>query len=217
MTTPVPVKEALAEALIQVGPLDRVVPALDKVLYSGAKVVLTRVAVRELSEYKEIPFRVERRDEPNLEQGIRRIVQRGKKGQERGTFQVTYEDGQEVKREVVSRELIKKPQSKLVALGTIASRAGKSFSFREARIMEATAYTHTGNRTFTGVYPQVGMVAVDPKVIPLGQRLYVVGYGFAVAKDTGGDIKGDRIDVFMETRQEALQWGRRNVKVYVLQ
>ncbi|MEW6662708.1 MAG: G5 domain-containing protein [Bacillota bacterium] len=218
-TTPVPVKEALAELGIQVGANDRVVPSLDELLHPGAQVVVTRVTTKELFENKEIPFRVERRDDPSLEKGIRKVVQEGKKGQERVTIQLTYEDGKEVKREVVNREVVKKPQNQLIAMGTItsASRVGQRFSFKEVRTMEATAYTHTGNKTFTGVYPQVGMVAVDPKVIPLGQRLYVEGYGFAVARDVGSAIKGDRIDVFMETKQEALRWGRKTVKVYVLE
>lgn len=84
------------------------------------------------------------------------------------------------------------------------------------KVMESTAYTHTGNATSTGIMPYVGVVAVDPSVIPLGTNLYVEGYGFALAADTGGVIKGDIIDVFMDTRQEALNWGRRQVKVHVL-
>jgi len=218
MATPVPVREVLETYGIVPGANDRVVPALDEIIHAEAQVVVTRVATRELLENKEIPYRVERKGEPSLEKGIRKIVRAGKRGQVRIASQITYENGKEVKREVVSKEVAKPPQNKVIAMGTItpASRAGKNFSFREVRTMEATAYTHTGNRTFTGVWPQVGMVAVDPKVIPLGQRLYVVGYGFAVAKDTGGAIKGDRIDVFLETRQEALRWGRKMVRVYVL-
>lgn len=82
--------------------------------------------------------------------------------------------------------------------------------------MSATAYTHTGNKTYTGIWPSVGIVAVNPKVIPLGTRLYIDGYGYATAMDTGGAIKGNKIDLFFETRAEALKWGRRNVQVFVL-
>jgi len=82
-------------------------------------------------------------------------------------------------------------------------------------ILEATAYTHTGNTTYTGVYPQVGTIAVDPRFIPLGSKMWVEGYGFGVAQDTGGLIKGGIIDVFMETEAECLRWGRRRVKVYL--
>ncbi len=82
--------------------------------------------------------------------------------------------------------------------------------------MKATAYTHTGNQTATGTWPKVGTIAVDPRVIPLGTRVYVVGYGYAVAEDTGGAIKGNIIDLFMETENQCINWGRRNVTVYIL-
>ncbi len=82
--------------------------------------------------------------------------------------------------------------------------------------MEATAYTWTGSRTATGTWPSRRTVAVDPRVIPLGSELYVEGYGPAVAADTGGDIKGQRIDLYMESYEEAIQFGRRQVLVEVL-
>ncbi|MBC7340849.1 MAG: 3D domain-containing protein [Clostridia bacterium] len=81
--------------------------------------------------------------------------------------------------------------------------------------MWATAYTHTGNRTATGTWPEVGTVAVDPKVIPLGTRLWVEGYGWGTALDTGRLIRGRRIDVFMPSRAEALEWGRKRVRVRI--
>lgn len=83
--------------------------------------------------------------------------------------------------------------------------------------MIATAYTHTGYRTATGTWPSRGTIAVDPKVIPLGTRLYVDGYGEGVAVDTGGLIKGARIDVFMETKDEAILWGKRPVEVRIIE
>lgn len=83
--------------------------------------------------------------------------------------------------------------------------------------MEITAYTFTGNNTATGVPPRVGLVAVDPRVIPLGSRLRIEGYGEAVAADTGGDIKGNRIDVFLNSRKECIDWGRRKqVRVEII-
>ena len=90
--------------------------------------------------------------------------------------------------------------------------------------MEATAYTDDIasqgkwiGQTATGMKPQVGVVAVDPKIIPLGTKLYVEGYGEAIAGDTGGAIKGKRIDLFMATRGQAMEYGRRkNVKVKIL-
>ena len=63
----------------------------------------------------------------------------------------------------------------------------------------------------------MGGVAVDTSVISMGTRLYVEGYGYAVALDRGSAIKGNKIDVFLETRAEARQWGVKRVKVYVLE
>ena len=70
-------------------------------------------------------------------------------------------------------------------------------------------------KTASGMKPQVGVIAVDPKVIPLGTKLYVEGYGNCIAGDTGGAIKGRRVDLFMNTRKECYNWGRKSVKVYL--
>src|SRR5699024_2317005 len=100
---------------------------------------------------------------------------------------------------------------------------------RKAMNMTATAYDlsfqSTGKRpgdksygiTASGTKAKVGTVAVDPNVIPLGTRLYVDGYGFCVAEDTGGAIKGNRIDLFFNSTSEARNFGRRQVKVYILE
>lgn len=84
--------------------------------------------------------------------------------------------------------------------------------------MEATGYSRfdpgCGDYTATGEFLHYGIAAVDPNVIPLGTNLYVEGYGQALAADTGGAIKGNRIDLAFESHQEALNWGRRGVNVY---
>jgi 3D (Asp-Asp-Asp) domain-containing protein/peptidoglycan hydrolase-like protein with peptidoglycan-binding domain len=86
--------------------------------------------------------------------------------------------------------------------------------------MEATAYTRYDagctNYTYRGNYLRRGLVAVDPAVIPLGTRLYIPEYGYAVADDIGSAIKGNKIDLAMETRDEAFAFGRRNVTVYIM-
>ena len=79
-----------------------------------------------------------------------------------------------------------------------------------------TAYTHTGRKTATGVWPEVGTVAVDPSVIPYGTRLYIPGYGFGVAQDTG--VSGNHIDVFFDTEAECITYGRkRDRTIYILE
>ena len=85
----------------------------------------------------------------------------------------------------------------------------------EPVVFESTAYTWTGCRTASGSWPSRGTIATDPRVIPLGTELYIEGYGPAVAADTGGAIQGQRIDLYMDTKHECLQWGRRKVEVQI--
>ena len=93
-------------------------------------------------------------------------------------------------------------------------------------IMESTAYSSDpadalggGTVTATGqnLLTNPMAVAVDPNVIPLGTRLYVEGYGEAIASDTGGAIKGNIVDVHFSTYEQCIQWGRRQVKVTILE
>lgn len=93
-------------------------------------------------------------------------------------------------------------------------------AYRYAVPMVATAYTRyddgCGDYTYRGSYLRRGLVAVDPDVIPLGTRLYIPGYGHALADDIGGAIQGNRIDLAMDTLNEAYDFGIRNITVYVL-
>lgn len=92
--------------------------------------------------------------------------------------------------------------------------------YQRTLTMTATAYTKyddgCGDITARGHKLRRGLVAVDPKVIPLGTRLFVAGYGYAIADDTGGAIKGNRIDLAFENRDEALRFGVQKVMVYIL-
>jgi 3D (Asp-Asp-Asp) domain-containing protein len=90
-------------------------------------------------------------------------------------------------------------------------------------IMSASAYDPspqtipgTTGRTATGLRAGYGVVAVDPRVIPLRSLVYVEGYGFAIAADTGGAIKGNRIDLCYDSRSTALRFGRKRVRVHIL-
>lgn len=82
--------------------------------------------------------------------------------------------------------------------------------------MEATAYTHTGCQTKSGTWPKAGRtVAVDPSIIPLGTRLIINGQAGFIAEDTGGNIINHRIDIFFNTKNQAIEYGRREVKVTI--
>ena len=90
--------------------------------------------------------------------------------------------------------------------------------------VNASAYTLNFSRctgiTATGINlkknPNQKVISVDPKVIKLGSKVYVPGYGYAIAGDTGGAIKGNKIDVFIPSQKAALLWGRKNIKIQIL-
>lgn len=209
-------KDILAEKQIVLGQDDKVYPALDAVAEDEIRVV--RVAKETVEEEKVIPYTVEKQESADLYQGETRVIQKGQNGREKKIYEIVFEDGKEIVRNIVKTVLVKEPVKQVVAYGTrqTVSRGGTSFEFKKSLSMTATGYTHTGNRTYTGVWPSVGIVAVDPKVIPLHSKLYIDGYGYATAMDVGSSIKGNRIDLFFETRAEALKWGRRKVQVFVL-
>lgn len=77
-------------------------------------------------------------------------------------------------------------------------------------------YPYYGQPSYIGMPLQRGVVAVDPNVIPMGTKLYVEGYGEAIAADQGGAINGNRIDLYFDSHQEAMNWGMKAVKVSIL-
>jgi hypothetical protein len=136
----------------------------------------------------------------------------GKDGLAMQTIRVIYHNGQEVKREVIKSETLVEPKNRLVAMGTITSvsRGSHTINFKEAKYMETSAYTYTGYRTATGRTPEVGTVAVDPSVIPLGssciRRIWLCsGSGYWRSHQR------HRVDVFMEDALIA-QLGEANSK-----
>jgi len=118
--------------------------------------------------------------------------------------------------------------------GVLEASDGTLIEYEGVMQLEATAYCacyeccgkYPGNKwygiTATGTRAKVGTIAVDPRVIPLGTKVYVEGlygaknYGYATAEDTGGAIKGQIIDLYFDTHRETINWGRQQVKVYIL-
>src|SRR5262249_38779610 len=117
-----------------------------------------------------------------------------------------------------SRTLTRTHAAKLVSKTTPppAGRpaAGPSLGATRTLVVDAVAYHLTG-RAASGLPVGVGVVAVDPTVIPLGTRLFVPGYGPGVAADVGSAVKGNIIDLWMTTRAKARAWGRRTVTITI--
>lgn len=133
-------------------------------------------------------------------------------------------DKKEKKVEELEKKLAQKRQKskQLVASRGQSVDLSSGQKGRYLGVFHATAYDDTPQsqgkwvgQTATGVKPQHGVIAVDPKVIPLGTKLWVEGYGNCIAGDTGGAIKGKRLDLFFSNRQDVMTWGRKNVKVYI--
>lgn len=219
ISPPITVKEAIKLAGFQLGEKDIVKTLPNEKTVPNQEIEVIRVTEEEIQLEEAIPFQTEKTIDDTLEKGLTKTISRGKEGVALNTIKITYHNGEEVAREVVDSQIKVEPKNRVIALGNITSvsRGGQRLNFKEALQVQASAYTYTGNRTATGQVPAVGMVAVDPSVIPLGSKLYIEGYGYAVAADTGGAIKGAKVDLFMEDRSQCLKWGRRNVKLYILQ
>ena len=87
---------------------------------------------------------------------------------------------------------------------------------KAGRTLTVTAYAYCINgRTASGAYTSKGCIAVDPRVIPMGSKIYIPGYGWGKAMDTGGSVKGNVIDVWFPSNSECMQWGVRTVKITV--
>ena len=222
------VRELFLLAGVEVGEKDVANYPFEQKIERTAELSLTRWRSERVVTEEVIPYSVQRMGLGSGTANVR--YTKGKNGLKRVVLEKEYLGDELVGTTVVSEEIIRKPVDSVAVVlegGTLSTSRSATTRYSYVLDMLATAYTYGengpwGNVTATGKPVQVGRVAVDPKVIPLGSRLYItypngnVCYGFAVAEDTGGAIKGNRIDLFFETRDEVYSFGRRNVKVYVL-
>ena len=238
-TTKKTVREAFEEAGIVLTEADRVEPSLDEVVSEDMHVEVYRVLCRQITVDEEVPFKSKEISDSSLNKGSTKIKIKGQNGLKRSVYNITTENGIEVKRELVSSRTVNEPVTQIVSVGTaqkakkvssasaksVTTNAGKTLSYSKKLTVTATAYTDSsGNKTAGGMKPQYGVIAVDPKVIPLGTKLYVEStddgkswsYGYCIAGDTGGAIKGNKIDLFYNSESECVRFGRRTAIVYVL-
>jgi len=221
----VTVGEALAMMNVPVGPDDRVYPETDAMLSPGASITLERVGNRTWTDLTSVPFAVQKVADPTVLKGQEVVRSAGRGGLRQETFQAEYVNGRRVAMQTIADVLATPPVPRIIAIGTKPLLAASGpHAGREIMYLEATAYYPgplnygggVGSRTAIGLVAQHGVVAVDPSIIKLGTRLYVEGYGDAVAGDTGGAIQGRRIDLCFNTYDEAMRFGRRTVRVYLL-
>lgn len=230
------VKDILDDLGIELGELDYTEPGLDEAVNIGGEIKIYRVreVIEEIDEI--IPHESITEKSNELDVGTTKVTQEGQNGLKKIIIKKVLENNKLISEEVIDEKIVKEPIPKITKKGTrkVVKSSRGNVRYKKVLTMVATAYSNsyesTGKNpgdkyygiTASGTKARVGAIAVDPRVIPLGTRLYVESldgskdYGYCIAEDTGGAIKGNRIDLFFNSLKEARRFGRRKVRVYIL-
>jgi len=248
-TTARTVGAAIGQTDISIRAQDKVYPSLNTELKSRMNVTVVRID-KQLAETEHVlPFTVVKKNDPNLDTGKTKVVQKGRQGLIVKKFEKTFADGKLVETKLLTKFMETSKRDQIVAVGTkkpepevvvlsakspeTAAVSKQGVSFKAKKVLKnvtLTAYTagveSTGKSksdpefgiTASGAKVKEGRtIAVDPKVIPIGWWVYIEGIGFRRAEDTGSAVKGNKIDVYYDSRQYALKFGRKKgFTVYVL-
>ncbi|TYU60402.1 G5 and 3D domain-containing protein [Listeria monocytogenes] len=234
-TTKTKVSDLLAEKNIKLDRDDRVSPAKDSNLKEKMTVEVTYVNSKAEKKNEQVKFETVYKEDDSLNKGVEKVVQEGKNGEKVVEYKVTFENGKEKKRDVIKENVTSNKTDKVVVRGTkekvVATQVSTSSSSASSSSssapssggktyrMESTAYSGGGITAYginLSANPGLKVIAVDPRVIPLGSKVWVEGYGEAIAGDTGGVIKGNIVDVYFPNESQCYSWGRRMVTVKVL-
>lgn len=174
-------------------------------------------------EYKVLPYSSKRWFVNSIPAGTERVGKPGVEGIKQISYSLGFEGTKLVKTQL-SEKVILAPQQELIEVGTdkvykvAKTDEGVEFQYLRTLYVRATSYDHTclgcNKITATGRYLTKGIVAVDPKVIPLGTKMYVPGYGWGDAQDTGGAVKGNKIDLAFDDLRYG-NWSTRWVTIYI--
>ncbi len=223
------VGEALSDAGVALLGLDYSLPPLDAPLPSDGEVRIVRVDEQLIVEQEPVPFDTVFEADPELEIDNQRILDPGTYGIEANRIRLRFEDGLEVERIEEGTWQVREPEPKRVGYGTrieirSASTADGPIEYWRAIEMWATSYSPSRagvspdapnfGITASGLPLTKGLVAIDRSLIPFGTRLYIPGYGFAIAADTGGGVRGRWIDLGYDD-DNWVSWAR-YVTVYFL-
>ena len=236
------VADALEKAQITVGEHDTLNADPAAPATEGMNLTIERVQYREHTKTEAIAYTTSIRYTNVLPKGKTQIKQAGQNGVKTLTYRDRIVDGQVVETELVGEAVTKKAVEKIVLKGTVVGTpmskapfdieldsAGQPLKYKSMISGKATAYTSdrgdSGTICSTGMRAQVGVVAVNPKRIPYGSKLYITSpdgsyvYGYAIAGDTGGGVRKNALvaDLFMDTYEECIQFGRRTMNVYILE
>lgn len=237
------VKDMLEKANVEIREKDIINYSLTKSVQPFDNIKVTRIDEDVLVEKEAIPYQVVTQNNNEMDEGVTKIVQEGQQGELERRMLVTYQDGVEIERKLVSEEVTKEPVNRVVEKGTvkrIQTSRGDYVRYSKALKMTATAYTagyeSTGKRpgdknygiTSSGRKAQpFHTIAASPE-IPIGTKVYIPELvqfwaqrgvsisGIFTVEDRGGAIKGNIIDIYMEDTSMSRSWGRRSVTVYFI-
>lgn len=209
----------LSQAGVHLDPKDYTVPGLNAKTTHGMTIQVVRVREETVIEKQTLKYKTVTRfsSSPSGET----VARKGETGEAQVTWLVTYKDGKPTDKKVLDWHVTKDPKSEIVTISA-AQLLSRSGQYLRSIKMVATGYAagHCGGsasgHAALGMHAGKGIVAVDPRLIPLGTHLYVVGYGYCLAADTGGAIKGNRIDLCFDSYNEAKHAGRHLVTVFIL-
>lgn len=229
------VGEVLDEFGITVDANDTVVPSLDSAVSDGTQIEVKINDYHTVTVQQEIAYDSCEYENAALASGERVVTQQGKNGVVEYEYNIKYENGIEVSRDMVRETKLSDPVSEVIEYGPEqtwqlgAVPASTPSRYSRVEVFKATAYDASpadngiwAGKTSTGMPLVYGVVAVDPKVIPYGTKMYIESvdgqykYGYAIAGDCGGAIKGKRVDLFFDSRSTCYSFGRRDVKIYFL-
>ncbi|MCE5196008.1 MAG: G5 domain-containing protein [Negativicutes bacterium] len=225
------VQDLLLEAAVQCGGMDLVQPEAATPLKENMEIRVIRVRQETVSERVRLPFDTISVASNDLFVGQQRITTAGRDGIALCTYLVTTEDGTEVARQLLRTEEQQTMSNQIVEYGTQTQTQlanGDLISFSQVAYMTTTGYCSCSlccgkdpgdygyGITASGRAQGYGVVGVDTSRIPFGTRLYVEGYGYAVAGDTGGAIAPNHLDLGFDSHADAVAWAKRNVAVYFL-
>ena len=219
---------------------DAIDVALETVTYDGMELNIDRWTTSTEFVYEEVPFETVYEKTNKMLVGDEKVITEGVNGELKHTARVTFFNGQEVSREIISTVETVAPVDQVIKQGTFEAEKGKLtikdgvivtadgeiYTYNRTMKVKATAYTHTDAGcdmiTATGTTVHWGTVAVDPKLIPYGTKMFIVSndgkfvYGLSAAEDCGGSIKGNRIDLYMPTTSQCFSFGVRNCTIYFI-
>ena len=216
---------------------------LEEEIWGGMELRIDRIVTRRETFAAAVPHEVQYCTDAALPLGREAVRTPGQDGELLRTADVTYVNGMQTHRSILSETMLRMPVAEIVAVGSadlpeeetalpvigdgyILLPTGELLTYTHTDTVEATAYTHTDEgcdkTTATGTTVRWGTVAVDPSRIPYGTRMFILAndgsyvYGIATAEDCGGDIKGDRMDLYMPTYEQCREFGRRRCTLYFL-